>query len=521
MKLNIQTLNIALFAFIPCILYSQGTTNYQQSVNGGTVYGYKIMSDNLLTLEEREAAKYVQKAKSYRTSKIYDSSFFYFRKALNLTPKDGATYYRRASLEQELYQYRAALADFDSAVKYKQDQSNLYFNRAFMHLKLKNYQAAIDDYTVEINKWSRYTNAYINRAIAKRKLGRYKETLDDYDTILKIWPTNTLALNNKAWVHLFLGDTVEGMAGLKKTLLINPLYKNALDTRVYAIYNLADYEDCIVETNDVLAKLKQLECDYYIRGKASNKLHHYEESIADYNKALDEHQINPARLDGSHEQIPVYANTAKAESEIALGMLDSAILHCTIAINLDSSYKQAFNTRGLAYYLQGKYKKALKDYDAAIGAKEEDSSMYQPIYQYRDEAKNASKSPLIYVEWLSPRDDINNTYKGTLFVAGQKEMKLKLRISSASILTQDKIFLYQNGQIVDANKVQISMKPLHSFKLNYEYEINTLVTLPPYVCTFKVGYENNYSQILTISPDLLPTYNSSDKAFYSWTGFPE
>ncbi len=202
-------------------------------------------------------------------------------------------------------------------------------------------------------------------------------------------------------------------------------------------------------------------------------------------------------------------------------MLDSAIANCSIAIKLDSSYKQAFNTRGLAYYLKGQYKKAVQDYDAAIGVNDEDSSLYQPVYLYRDEAINAKKTPLIYVKWLSPRDDINNTYKGTLFVAGQKEMNLKLRISSAMPLSLDKIHLYQNGQIVDAGTVKITMKSINTFKVNYEYELNTLVTLPPYICTFKVGYENNYSQILTISQDKYPSSNLSDKTYYSWTGFPD
>ncbi len=303
MKLNIKTLLLETFIVLPFILFAQASNT--QTVRVGSIYGDKKFSNSKMTPEALEADKYVQKGRNCRDLKHYDSAIFYFQKALELTPKDGITYYRKAYVEQQLYYYKDALADYNSALKYAPYQANLFFNRAFVNIKLKNYQASIDDYTVEINKWSRYTNAYINRAIAKRSMGRFKESIDEYDTVLGIWPNSTLALSNRAWVNLYLGDTVSGMAGLNRLFSINPNFKRGLDNKIFAIYNNANYEECITEADNIIAKFNELQRNYFTRGKAKYNLHRYTEAIADYNKTLEEFQNDPARLDGDHEKTPI------------------------------------------------------------------------------------------------------------------------------------------------------------------------------------------------------------------------
>lgn len=474
--------------------------------------------NNLISLEPKNINYYKGRARAKKELKRYDEAFADFQKALDISPNDASVYFLRGIMNNQMYHYKAAIAEFDSAIKYNPNMQNLYFNRAFSNIKTNNYQAAIDDYTKEINKSNRYENAYVNRAIAKRMMGRFKESLDEYDSVLIKWPNYNLALNNKAWINLFLGNSIDGMILLNKLVSLNPKYKRGLSQQLSALYNNANYEECIEKAGYIINNFTELEGDYYKKGKAKAKLHNYKDAIDEFNKSLVAYESNPARLEGDHDEIPKIVNISKAAAEISLGLLDSAITHCTKAISLDASYKQAYNTRGLAYYLQGNYAKALIDYDRAMGSKE-DSSMYQPLYEYRNEAKNKMNTPLIFVEWLSPRDDINSTYKGTLYVAGQNSIQLKLRISSSKPLSKEKILLYQNNQVLSSSNIEIIVKSVHSFKVNYEYEINALVTFPTNISTLKVGYENNFSQVLTISQDRFPSVQQDDKFMYTYAGF--
>jgi serine/threonine-protein kinase len=481
-------------------------------------------NDTIVSLEPNVAEHYRKRAGVKTDLGLYDAAQADYQKALDIAPNDASIYFMRGIMWTKMYKYKTAIEDYNTALKCDSNAKNVYFQRALTYLHTKNYKGAIDDNNVEITRNPKFQSAYINRGIAKGRMGNYEGAFADYQKVLTLWPNYSLAISNMAWTNLYLGDTIDGMPDLNKVVSLNPKYRRGLNNQLYALYNNANYDECIKRADYVIANCEELEGTYFSRGKAKDKLGQYNEAIDDYNKTLEAYQNNPARLDGDHDDVSLFTNTAKAESEISLGMLDSAIANSTKAIDFDSSYKQAYNTRGLAYYLSGKYQEAVNDYDKAMDLSN-GNSYYQPLFQYRNEAANARKgstpTPLIYVEWLSPRDNVNHTFRGALYVAGQKELPIKLRINSAKELSQNEIKLYENWQVLEGLGMKITMKNVHTFTANYEYELEATIPLPPYICQLKVGYQNNYSQLLTIYQDRFPVLNQSEKFSYSWSGFPD
>ena len=506
------------------ILNIQDRATRAQTLNKNEYYEEALKEyDTIINVQPTVAAHYNTRARIHRSLKKYKESMDDYNRAIELKPKDANLYFMRGLLRAEMFQYVDAIKDYDTAANYDSTIQNVYFNRALDNLILKNNLASIADNNKLISMNHRYTNAYINRAIAERRIGDFVHCFQDYDTILKLWPTYNLGLSNLAWTYLFLGDTLSGTNILNKLLAINPKSKAGHDRQAMVLYNKANYDECRNMATYMVNNYHELEFIYFQRGQAENKLGNYDDAIDDYHKMLEASVNNPDIMSSDHTMVKVLAYCSIAESKIHQGKLKEAIANCDNALAIDSNYLQAYNTRGFAQYLNGNYKQAIANCDDLFQHKKSDYS-YQPLFQYREEAEKALDGNMMSytgIQWLSPRDNVNNTYKGTLYVAEQKELVLKFRISSSMPIKKNEMVLYQDMEKINPSNATITVCTVPSFGTKFIYEYSALIKLPGHLCTYQLTSNNKSSQILTVSPEHYPEYNPLDGQLYTWNGFAE
>ncbi len=479
--------------------------------------------DTIIAAQPTVAVNYSKRARLNRSLKLYKESMNDYNSAIALNLKDASLYFMRGLLKAEMFQYKEAIKDYDTALVYDSTIQNVYFNRALDNLILKNNKAAIADNNKLISMNHRYTNAYINRAIAERRIGDFVHCFQEYDTIFKFWPLYSLGLSNLAWTYFFLGDTINGRFFLNKLLLTNPKFKAAHQREAMVLYNNAYYDECRNKATYIANNYKELEFDYFQRGNAENKLGNYEDAIEDYLKMLTACKNNPDVMSSDHTMVEVMANCSIAESKIHEGKLKEAIESCRKAILIDSNYLQAYNTLGLAYYLAGNYKKAIEICDDLLMHKKTEN-YYQPLYDYKEDAEkahNGNKIALKIIQWLSPRDNINDSYKGTLYVAGQQELILKFRISSESPISKNEIVLFQDMDKITPSNSKLVETNISCFGAKHVYDYSVRIKLPGHICTYRLITHDKASQLLTVSPDKYPPYNPQDLQLYTWNGFAE
>jgi len=506
------------------ILNIQDRATRAQTLNKNEYYEEALKEyDTIIAEQPTVAAHYNTRARIHRSLKQYKESMNDYNTAIELKPKDANLYFMRGLLKAEMFLYVDAIKDYDTAANYDSTIQNVYFNRALDNLILKNNTASINDNNKVISMNHRYTNAYINRAIGERRIGDFVHCFQDYDTILKLWPTYNLGLSNLAWTYLYLGDTLSGMNILNKLLTIHPNSKAGHDRQAMVLYNKANYDECRNMATYMVNNYKELEFIYYQRGQAENKLGSYDDAIEDYNKMIEASVNNPDVMSGDHTMVKVIAYCSIAESKIHQGKLKEAIDNCEKALAIDSNYLQAYNTRGFAQYLAGNFRQAIASCDALFIHKKSDYC-YQPLFQYKEEAEKAlaeTPMPFTNIQWLAPRDNVNNTYKGTLYVAEQKELLLKLRISSSIPISKSDLILYQDMEKINPSNAKVTICNVPSFGTKYIYEYSALVKLPGHLCTYKLTTNNKYSQTLTVSPEHYPEYNPYDGQLFTWNGFAE
>ena len=113
---------------------------------------------------------------------VYEKSYDYYSKAIEINANYEQAYYFRALLQHNFgSNYYGAISDSSRAIELNPDDSDYFSLRAISKIALKDYKSAIDDYTKAIsvnplNPWD-----WKGRAELKQKLGNNEGALSDYN----------------------------------------------------------------------------------------------------------------------------------------------------------------------------------------------------------------------------------------------------------------------------------------------------------------------------------------------------
>jgi tetratricopeptide (TPR) repeat protein len=137
-------------------------------------------------------------------------------------------------------------------------------------------------------------------------------------------------------------------SSLRGDALINARYFKA-----DACLDAEKYQDAVACYSTILAD-QETDIAYNNRGLAYWSLHHYEEALTDYKRAVE---LNPGNA---------VAYRGAGEMYLKLGLADEAIRYFKIAIKVDQDYVDALVGLGVAFYQTGQW---AKSYEALLAAK--------------------------------------------------------------------------------------------------------------------------------------------------------
>ena len=203
------------------------------------------------------------------------------------------------------------------------------------------------DSAVKQNPKSAY--AYTNRGFIRSKVNDFKGALNDYNSAIEINPTNYLAYFNRACIKLYnLNDISGAIADFNKVILNNSRSSEAYCNRAVAHMNIGKTNESINDYNKAIDILPTYEA-YCNRGNIKNSINDFKGAIDDYDKAI---ALDPNRAG-------VYVNRGIVKGKINEKV--GAIVDFTRAIEIDPKFLEAYGNRAIARYNIKDYKGTIDD----------------------------------------------------------------------------------------------------------------------------------------------------------------
>jgi superkiller protein 3 len=184
---------------------------------------------------------------------------------------------------------------FIASCSFAQNNALKYFEEGKLYGKSAQYEEAIRYFDLSIQEDSNFYKAYRGKGLALYRQGRYQEALACFNQVLTIFP------NNKAYIHkgIVLGKLGDYLGAIKlydKAIQINNKDYLAYLNKAYSLINLRRYDEAlkicnqgiaIIQANSILYDAKGAAILYNTRGAALGRLNRYEETIENYNKAIE------------------------------------------------------------------------------------------------------------------------------------------------------------------------------------------------------------------------------------------
>jgi tetratricopeptide (TPR) repeat protein len=131
---------------------------------------------------------YLFMATSYQELEKFDSSLYFYEKALALNPSNSVCYYHRAILYIETKKYNDAVTDLNRVLDLNPRNLFSYYLRGVAKIYLKDYEGAEDDFSKAIELYPLLLDAYRSRAYARaiqNKMDGYFKDQSVVDSLFK------------------------------------------------------------------------------------------------------------------------------------------------------------------------------------------------------------------------------------------------------------------------------------------------------------------------------------------------
>ncbi|MYD49890.1 MAG: tetratricopeptide repeat protein [Dehalococcoidia bacterium] len=316
--------------------------------------------------------------------------------------------------------------------------ATIYFRLGYLHQVKEppNLAAAEKYYTLAILYDPRSPTPYFNRGLVYRARDDIDKAIDDYTESLFRNPRDPAVLRSRGIAYYERkrqGDAVRAVDDLSKAIAIDDTLAANYYYRGFAYYEMGErfHEDALADTRRaheldhdnpeysramcvILASTQQVEsaiphCDVAVdrgaewahltRGTVYIRLgeQHDEQAITDFHHVLT--------IDSEHTGA---LNNLCWLMSLA-GRAKEGLPYCERAISIDPDYHLAYDSRGLAYAMQGDYEKAIKDFNRFLewlGTQSSDTyERYGPRRERWMKSLSKGENPFDEAELLALRNE--------------------------------------------------------------------------------------------------------------------
>lgn len=250
-----------------------------------------------------------------------------------------------------------------------------------------------------VRKSPHKARAYNNRGLSFENQGNFLKAISDFNKAIEIDPEFVKAYNNRGMAYGKQGNLSQAISDFNKA---NAKEDNSNQS---VSYDKKNFYKLIAEyTKSIEMNPKNIEVNYYARGRIYLKLDKFIQAISDFNKAIE---INPKYAEAynyrgiaygkqgnlsqanadfikakAYNNMPVNSASQGKLSEINSthkedyfnrgadsfdqGNVTLAISDYNKAIKMAPNDADAYNNRGSAYYIQGNFIQAIADLNEAI-----------------------------------------------------------------------------------------------------------------------------------------------------------
>ena len=323
-------------------------------------------------------------------------------------------YSYRALAYYNLGLYKNTIDDYNRIIELDNNFNNVYYYIAEVYYKIRDYEKAINNYNIAINFQviSVIEETIIHhRAISKEELYLYKEAIEDFNLLISLDYENIDIYYNLSYCNLVLKNYDEAIDNIN--LLINNLIELKIELNVNNKDEIKLYEKYILKIDEKLinisSDIKMKSMLYYYRGVLNTIAERYEESIEDYNKAID--------LDTNH-----YYYYMRGISKSLINLFQDAILDYDKALELNNDYYEAYNRRAASKMMINMYEEAINDFDIYIKLNKTNISAFNNKAECYMKLQKYDEALKLFYDALKMDYEIPNIY------AGIGEVKSKLAL---------------------------------------------------------------------------------------------
>ena len=251
-------------------------------------------------------------------------------------------------------------------------QAEAYNLQGETSLSRKQYDNAIKDFSRAININPKFVDALINRGGTYADLGRFNDALGDFNDALKYEKKDAGLYNKRGEIFLENNLYDQAIKDFSSAIVLNPMFSDAFLNRGRAYSEKGMPEEAMNDFNQAI-KADSDHADIHLFDRAAPPIQEDKESKADRGEAESLNQQGVANM----------------EKEL----YDEAIKNFTQAIELQTTFADAYINRGRIYTMQKEINQAVADFNQAV--------MFDPlnaeIYYWRSQA------------WKEKGDDYNVT----------------------------------------------------------------------------------------------------------------
>ena len=345
----------------------------------------------------KSSLAHVNLASAYLGEHKYDEATGHFQEAIKLSPNDQAAHFKLGYALARKKDYSGAIASCKMAISLGLNNPKVYKVMGVAYFNLGQYAEAVESFRKALaldNENARLKALFIsasnNLGTALSEQEKYTEAISVYEAAMKIDPDNTLVKKALAVAYFRRGaayakrqELPEGIADLEKAISLNPNYFFA--TLMCGMWYLhqGNYTEAIVKLERALDMQKDeffaktnLSDAYSYRGIAYRDQGMLKKAAVDFEMAITVNKENIFARDRLGE---IYF--MRAVMLIEQGYMTEAsdyygravaidqkysLEHCTSMIAADPNSHGAYIIRGLAYYCQSRFGKAVEDFEKVL-----------------------------------------------------------------------------------------------------------------------------------------------------------
>jgi tetratricopeptide (TPR) repeat protein len=328
------------------------------------------MADRGIEVDPAEAHAYWMRGHIYRMHRRYHEAIADLTKAIELRPQVSRHFKHRAQAYIEIGEYEKALADARRSIEinpsYPPNWSVLFTVLLAMEDE-EQLRIAEDELRKRVGSWYDHygynarSMGYNELSRIHRELGDYEQALADAERAIELAPSVYNGYLSRILVHKQLGDDEAAREGCD--LLASIIIEDVIEDNARAGFLISACsrpEAAIDIYSRNIARAPDYWRTYNYRGNLHTQLKRFEESLADYKKALQLAPRSTAALNGYAWGFLIAEPPELRDPDKALAL--------ALRANVVTSFESANNldTLALAYHMTGDHENAVETQRKAI-----------------------------------------------------------------------------------------------------------------------------------------------------------